>query len=130
MIFKEFRKTKLERIIQSLGQRPRQLNHLFFKECGLFSWLFWSSYHLYQWFGTNKNNNSSNSCFPFWIKCFTRMRNIPVIKLASYLSKRDLSQIFIDIPRNSLHIYFCLQNCYWRLWRISCNWSRIMWQEM
>ena len=34
------------------------------------------------------------------------MRNIPVIKRASYLSKGDLSQIFIDIRRNSLHVFF------------------------
>ena len=35
------------------------------------------------------------------------MKSIPVIKRASYLSKGDLSQIFIDIRRNSLHVFFC-----------------------
>ena len=34
------------------------------------------------------------------------MKTIPVIKRASYLFKGDLSQIFIDIRRNSLHVFF------------------------
>ena len=42
------------------------------------------------------------------MKCFKRMKTIPVIKHASYLFKRDVSQIFIDIVEiHYMYIFVC-----------------------
>ena len=43
------------------------------------------------------------------MKCFKRMKSIPVIQRASYLFKGDLSQIFIDdsFEIHYMHIFVC-----------------------